>query len=91
MPKDINVRFKSHHYVVIFTEHARTQMNLRQITESDVMRVIENGEIKPKNLKNRYWVYMKFPKRNDNFISVSISIESTNLIVITALINWSPL
>jgi hypothetical protein len=86
----MRVSFRKASYEVVFTEHARTQMSLRGLGEADVLSVIESGEVKPKESKNKFWVYRKVSGRNDNFISVSISIEPPKLIVITAMVNWRP-
>ena len=84
------VRFQGLSYNVVFTAHAKLQMGLRQLTESEVFEVIQEGDVKPKEVKNKFWVFMSIAGRKDNFISVSISIESPRLIVITTMINWRP-
>jgi hypothetical protein len=82
--------FQQSSYDVVFTDHAVLQMELRGLTEADVLEVIEKGEIKPKGSKNKFWVYKNLTGRKDNLISVSVSIEAPHLIVITAMINWRP-
>ncbi len=82
--------FRGKSYDVVFTEHAKLQMELREVTEAIVLDVIETGEFKPKPIKNKFWVYKNLRGRRDNLISVSISIEAPRLIVITTMINWSP-
>jgi len=83
-------KFRGKSYEVVFTEHAKLQMELRELEETSVLEVIETGEIKPKNVKNKFWVYKSLLGRRDNLISVSVSIETPRLIVITTLVNWSP-
>ena len=65
-------------------------MSLRTLSEQDVIEVIENGEVKLKDSPGKFWVFQRFEKRRDNMISVSISLEAPNLIVITAMVNWRP-
>jgi hypothetical protein len=43
--------FRSKSYEVVFTEHAKLQMELRELTEATVLEVIEIGEVKPKTVK----------------------------------------
>ncbi len=86
----MKVRFQTRHYSLVLTDHAREQMELRGISQEEVVYVIENGKVKPKESKGRYWVFLSLKARNDNLICASISLESPNLIVITTLVNWSP-
>jgi hypothetical protein len=62
----------------------------RQISENEVVEVIEHGKTKSKGISHKYWVYGKVATRRDNYICVSISVEDPHLIVITTLVNWSP-
>ncbi len=87
----LKAKFRNKTYTVIFTTHCRQRMDLRGITEKDVMDIIASGSVKEKDTSNKYWVYKEFKKRSNNYICLSISIENTNLIIITALINWRPL
>lgn len=66
-------------------------MELRALSENEVIEVIEQGDVRAKDKENKYWVYMKLPYRKDNMISISLSIETPHLIVITTMINWRPL
>ena len=84
------ILFQNQSYNIIFTEHAKLQMALRKLEESVVIHIIETGEVKVKEKKNKFWVFKKVDHRNDNLISVSISLESPSLIVITAMVNWRP-
>ncbi len=87
----MRVSFRGKFYDVVFTEHAKLQMELRELTEVIVLSVIETGGIKPKSVKNKFWVYKNLRGRRDNLISVSISIEAPRLIVITTMVKWSPI
>jgi hypothetical protein len=82
--------FQKVSHEVIFTEHSILQMRLRNLTEEQVIEVIETGELKSKGSKNKFWVFKNLKGRTDNLISVSISIEKPHLIVITTMISWRP-
>jgi hypothetical protein len=82
--------FRKSSYEVVFTDHAKLQMLLRELSEADVLHVIETGEARAKNIKNKFWVYKELKGRKDNLVSVSISIEDPHLIVITTMVNWRP-
>lgn len=84
------VAFQGKQHEVVFTNHAKLQMLLRDLTEQDVLSVIKTGEVKTKGSENKFWVYKELPGRNDNLISVSISIETPRLVVITTMVNWRP-
>ena len=86
----MKVSFQRSSYEVVFTEHAKLQMSLRGLSDSDILDVIETGEVRTKSVENKFWVYKKLKGRKDNLISVSISIEDPHLIVITAMVNWRP-
>jgi hypothetical protein len=86
----VKVKFRDKSCEVVLTDHAKIQMELRNISSSDLKEVLETGEIKNKDVKNKFWVYKSLKGRRDNLISVSISVESPRLIVITTLVNWSP-
>ncbi len=75
---------------MVYTNHALEQMKLRNISEIDVYRELRDGIKKKKNQTEKYWVYTHLSGRDDNLICISISLEATNIIVITTLINWSP-
>ncbi len=86
----MKTRFQGSPYEVVFTEHAKLQMALRGLTESDVLEVITTGRVKPKATPGKFWVYKELLGRKDNLISVSVAIEKPHLIVITTMIKWRP-
>ena len=63
---------------------------MRGIDEFALQEIIETGVVKPKARKNKFWVFKEMEGRKDNLICASISVETSNLIVITTLINWRP-
>jgi hypothetical protein len=87
----MKVRFQKQTYNLILTDHAKMQMELRNLTLDDVKKIVEKGKLKQKSTVNKFWVYYKFKDRHDNLVSLSISIENPHLIVITTLVNWRPL
>lgn len=86
----MKVNFNGELYQVVFTDHAKERMALRIISEDLVYFVLKNGHQIQKEKANHYWVYGSVPKRRDNFICLSIALETPFLIVVTTLINWRP-
>lgn len=84
------VKYKGRIYRLIFTQHALERMDERRIKKSEVFEIIEKGKSKKKAREGKWWVYKKMKKRNDNYVCLSVSLEDPNLIIITALVNWSP-
>lgn len=90
LDQTMKATFQKQLYEVVFTDHAKLQMILRSLEEKEVIGVIETGEVKAKGSPGKFWVFKELEGRNDNMISVSISLEASNLIVITTMVNWSP-
>lgn len=86
----MKVDFQGVNYEVVFTEHAKLQMILRELTQAEVLDVIQGGKVKPKSAQGKFWVFRQLTGRKDNFISVSLVIENPRLIVITTMVNWRP-
>ena len=86
----MKVTFRDRQYKVVFSEHAKTQMELRNLDETVIIEVIETGTVKEKDTKNKFWVFKSLKGRKDNMISVALAIETPHLIVITAMVNWRP-
>lgn len=86
----MKIEFEGSLYQLVITDHAKVRMQLRSISEDDVVRVLTTGKKIRKESEFKYWVYKKLPGRKDNNICLSISIENPFLIVITALIKWRP-
>ena len=84
------IKFRGRRYEVVFYEHAKAQMALRNLDVPTVLSVIESGEIKEKRTKNKYWAFKSVHGRKDNMISVALVVEPPHLIVITTLVNWRP-
>lgn len=86
----MDVSFKKRRLKLVLTEHAQARIQLRELSIDMIVDVIQTGKIKPKEDEDRFWVYKNFPARSDNSICLSIVIEDPNLIVVTALVRWSP-
>lgn len=84
------VTFKGKIFKLILTNHATERMKERKISKNLVIEILETGKALEKQKKNKWWVYKKIKSRNDNYVCLSITIESPQLIVITTLINWRP-
>lgn len=84
------VKFQGRKYKLILTKHALERMTERKILKSLITEIIETGKAIEKNKKGRWWIYKKIKQRKDNYICLSVTIESPHLILITTLINWRP-
>ena len=86
----MHVRFQGKKYQLIITDHARSRMELRNIDEEAVIDLLQTGQIKEKPMKGKFWVFKQIGKNNEKSVCLSVSVETPNLIVITALVNWRP-
>lgn len=87
----MKVAFLKRNFELIITDHAQQRMEMRNITMSSLVKIIEKGSVVKKKEENKYWVYKSFSKRTDNAVCLSVAIEKPNLIIVTALVNWRPL
>lgn len=86
----MEVFFRKKRRKLVLTDHAQMRIKTRELSVKQVIDVIETGIVKPKVDENRFWIYKNLPARSDNSICLSIVIEEPNLILVTALVNWSP-
>jgi len=49
-------------YKLIITKHAKTRMIMRGIDNIILRDIIETGFVKPKETKNKFWVFKKRQK-----------------------------
>ncbi|MGE0086930.1 MAG: DUF4258 domain-containing protein [Desulfococcaceae bacterium] len=80
------MKSKRFHKQIYVTHHAAERMKERNITETMLLDIIENGEIKHKDIK-RLWIYKEFSERSDNLICAAVVSEDM-LVVKTVMINW---
>ncbi|UEQ05697.1 DUF4258 domain-containing protein [Halomonas profundus] len=73
-------RFKVDIYI---TSHARERMASRNITESELLELIERGTVKYKDA-TRFWIAMHVESRQDNLLSVAAVLED-KLVVKTVM------
>ena len=69
------------------TQHAVDRMRERSVTRAELKFLIELGKIHQKD-GIRQWIYLKFPYRQDNMISATISLEG-EVVVKTVMHNWT--
>ena len=86
----MRISFRAKSYDVVFTDHSKQQMALRKLEESVIVDIVQTGEVKARDAENKFWVFKKIPGREDNLISVSVSLEAPRLIIITTIVNWRP-
>jgi len=74
------------HLPVVLTEHAKTRMQERGISEALVLDIIDNGTQKHAG-NSHYWFYKHFDAREDNLLCVAAVID--NVVVIkTIMHHW---
>lgn len=84
------VVFQGQSLNLIMTDHARERAALRKIRDHDIREVVESGTVRAKKTPGKFWVFKALTDREDNLVCLSVSREMPNLVVISALINWSP-
>lgn len=87
----VTAKFHGTTYTIQITDHARTRMVERSISDPLLVTILETGQVKPKPQQaNAFWAYADIAGRTDNLVCVSVVIESGNLVIKTVLINWRP-
>ena len=77
------------HLPVVLTEHAKTRMQERGISEALVLDIIDTGMQKDAG-NSHYWFYKHFDARDDNLLCVAAVID--NVVVIkTIMHHWEPM
>ena len=71
---------------VWLTTHARKSMERRQIDESILIEIIEEGQVRHHD-NEHLWVFKHISGRTDNLICAAI-VEKNALVVKTVMINW---
>ncbi|MDQ7727272.1 DUF4258 domain-containing protein [Halomonas sp. SpR8] len=56
------------------TRHASERMATRNITESELLELIEQGSLKYKD-PTRFWIARHFKNRQDNLLSIAAVLE----------------
>jgi hypothetical protein len=83
--------FRGNTYTIQITDHARTRMVERGVSDSLLVTILETGELSPKPQQdNAFWAFADVSGRSDNLVCISLVIESKNLVIKTVLINWRP-
>lgn len=87
----VAAKFRGIIYAIQITDHARTRMVERSISDQLLLTVIETGRVKAKPRQpNAFWTFAEVAGRTDNLVCVSLVIESEDLVVKTVLVNWRP-
>lgn len=73
---------------VVITRHASDRMRQRQVSEGDLLKVVEGGERRYKD-SHRLWVAANLPMRDDNMICAPVVLERGVLIVKTVMHHFS--
>ena len=72
---------------VYITRHASERMVQRRVSDSEILELMETGEIRYKD-SQRLWVAKAFEDRCDNLICVAVALEDT-LVVKTVMHHFS--
>ena len=77
------------HLPVVLTDHAKTRMQERGISEALVLDIIDTGMQKHAG-NGHYWFYKHFDARKDNLLCAAAVID--NVVVIkTIMHHWEPM
>ncbi|PIQ52689.1 MAG: hypothetical protein COW02_09910 [Comamonadaceae bacterium CG12_big_fil_rev_8_21_14_0_65_59_15] len=71
---------------VILTRHAALRMVERQVTEAQLLSVIDTGETKYKD-ETHLWAYKQLPERTDNLICAVLVLDQA-VVVKTIMHNF---
>jgi len=69
---------------VVVTRHALVRMAERNITESELLSVIDTGETKYKD-ETHLWAFKRLPSRIDNLICAVLVLE--NMVVVKTIMH----
>jgi hypothetical protein len=86
----MKVEFQDEIYELVITDHAQNRMIGRGITIEQVIDILKTGKALEKDKKNKFWVFKNIKGRKDNYICLSVALETPFLVVVTTLINWRP-
>jgi hypothetical protein len=71
----VTAKFQDNMFSIHVTDHARTRMIERKITDHLLVTIIETGQSKPKPQQvNAFWVIAEVAGRTDNLVCVSMVI-----------------
>ncbi|MBI4290601.1 MAG: DUF4258 domain-containing protein [Betaproteobacteria bacterium] len=76
--------------LVIITDHARRRMAERNISEAQLLDLIETGDVRYKDAA-RLWIAKSFPEREDNLVC-AVAVLDAALVVKTVMhhFSWEP-
>ena len=69
------------------TRHARERMTERDVSDTMLMEVIDQGETRYRD-STHLWAYKSFPERNDNLLCAVVVLEAV-VIVKTVMHHFS--
>ena len=71
---------------VWLTHHAEMMLLERNVSEAELIELVETGDIKRKS-EIHWWFYKNFPGRIDNLVCAAVQ-KGDALIVKTVMIDW---
>ena len=72
---------------VIVTDHARARMDERQVTEAQLLEIVETGDIRRVD-DDHMFLYKRIATRRDNLVCAAV-VEESRLVVKTVMVNWT--
>ena len=71
---------------VVLTRHAADRMQQRKISPSEVMVLVEAGEVKRKD-ETHLWIFHAYSNRQDNLVCAAV-VEENVLVIKTLMTHW---
>ena len=72
---------------IIITSHARSRMSERNVTENDLLDIVDTGTAKYRD-ESHLWVFKHYPSRADNLICAVLVLEHS-VVIKTVMHNFS--
>lgn len=73
---------------IVLTKHAALRMLERQLSEPELLDLVNTGELKYKD-DTHLWIYKNFPLREDNLICAAAVIDGA-LVIKTIMHHFTP-
>jgi hypothetical protein len=76
------------HLPIVLTEHAKSRMQERGVSEAIIVEIIDTGTLKDAG-SGHYRLYKHIDARNDNLLCVAAVIDNV-VVVKTIMHHWEP-
>jgi hypothetical protein len=72
---------------VIVTHHARARMAEREVTDAQLLEIIETGDMRRVDAQHLF-LYKRIAIHRDNLVCAAV-VEESHLVVKTVMVNWT--